>query len=214
TRWPSKKKLRARWQKHQQVTYCLYGSKGHMLTALFTKTSMPFYKFGALFFLEKIKPEHWYPFLEQRFTDMGKTITPNAAVATVQAADAHPYYVQQLAQLAWFYSHKTCTITQVQQALEGLLQQLSHLFQITTDAHSNGQVNVLRALAGGHQELSSKEVLTKYHLHSSAQVARSKKALIEKEVIEVLVGKSFLLTPFTSYGCSNSISRLSLELNG
>ena len=36
------KKLRARWQNHKHVTYCLYGSKRHMLLEVFTDSSMPF----------------------------------------------------------------------------------------------------------------------------------------------------------------------------
>jgi uncharacterized protein len=49
------KKLRANWQKHQHAAYCLYGSKRHMLIDVFSNTSMPFYKFGDLMFLEKLK---------------------------------------------------------------------------------------------------------------------------------------------------------------
>jgi AAA+ ATPase superfamily predicted ATPase len=53
------KKLRAAWQRHKHVTYCLYGSKRHMMMDVFTKPSMPFYKFGDLIFLEKIKIQDW-----------------------------------------------------------------------------------------------------------------------------------------------------------
>src|SRR5690606_13007819 len=38
-------RLRAQWQHHRHVVYCLYGSKRHMLMQLFQKRSMPFYKF-------------------------------------------------------------------------------------------------------------------------------------------------------------------------
>ncbi len=46
------KKLRSVWQKHQKVTYCLYGSKRHMLAEIFENKSMPFYKFGETRFSE------------------------------------------------------------------------------------------------------------------------------------------------------------------
>ncbi|WGU68942.1 ATP-binding protein [Capnocytophaga canimorsus] len=36
------KKLRAHFQRHQNVSYCFYGSKRHMLIEVFTDTSMPF----------------------------------------------------------------------------------------------------------------------------------------------------------------------------
>ena len=37
------RKLRAHWQTHTSVCYCLYGSKRHMLLSIFNDYSMPFY---------------------------------------------------------------------------------------------------------------------------------------------------------------------------
>lgn len=45
--------LRSKWQLQQHVSYCLYGSRRHMMMEVFGKVSMPFYKFGAIYFLEK-----------------------------------------------------------------------------------------------------------------------------------------------------------------
>lgn len=50
------RRLRSHWQRHQKVSYCIYGSKRHMMTDIFTNPQMPFYKFGDLFFLEKSRP--------------------------------------------------------------------------------------------------------------------------------------------------------------
>ena len=47
------RKLRAHWQTHTSVCYCLYGSKRHMLLSIFNDYSMPFYKFGDILFLQK-----------------------------------------------------------------------------------------------------------------------------------------------------------------
>ncbi|MFA7494393.1 MAG: hypothetical protein WCZ43_12895 [Proteiniphilum sp.] len=47
------RKLRSAWQLHQDITYCLYGSKKHLMTKLFSKQSMPFYKFGDVIYLQK-----------------------------------------------------------------------------------------------------------------------------------------------------------------
>ena len=55
------KKLRSNWQKHQNTAYCLYGSKRHLLMNVFTSSSMPFYKFDNILFLEKIKEKEWTP---------------------------------------------------------------------------------------------------------------------------------------------------------
>ena len=65
-------KLRAQWQLQQQVVYCLYGSKRHMMMHLFESASMPFFKFGDVFYLEKIQKEHWLPFIEKQFIETKK----------------------------------------------------------------------------------------------------------------------------------------------
>ena len=67
------KKLRAQWQHHKTATYCLYGSKRHMMTELFESKSMPFYKFGDVMFLEKIPEEYWIDFITSSFKRTGKS---------------------------------------------------------------------------------------------------------------------------------------------
>jgi AAA+ ATPase superfamily predicted ATPase len=39
------KNLRSVWQKHQNVSYCFFGSKRHMMLEIFNKTEAPFYRF-------------------------------------------------------------------------------------------------------------------------------------------------------------------------
>ena len=95
------KKLRSHWQKHQHVAYCLYGSKRHMLMDVFTSSSMPFYKFGDILFLEKIHKDNWIPFICSRFEDTQKYINETNAALIADLAECHPYYVQQLAQQSW-----------------------------------------------------------------------------------------------------------------
>ena len=42
------KKLRSIWQHQQDVTYCMFGSKKHLMENIFNDNSMPFYKFGDM----------------------------------------------------------------------------------------------------------------------------------------------------------------------
>ena len=69
------KKLRAHWQHHHHVNYCLYGSRRNMLMEFFTQSSMPFYKFGDIIALQKISAEYWLPYIQQRFSTTGKSIS-------------------------------------------------------------------------------------------------------------------------------------------
>ena len=189
------KKLRSHWQKHQHVAYCLYGSKRQMLMNVFTSSSMPFYKFGDILFLEKIDQKSWIPFICSRFEDTQKHISKSNAALISDLAECHPYYVQQLAQQSWFRTSTDCSEEIIREAHEGIVSQLSLLFQSKTEELSTPQINFLKALLDGVEKFSSKNILDEYRLASSANVARIKKALENKEIIDIMAGNILVLDP-------------------
>jgi hypothetical protein len=193
------KVLRARWQTHQNVSYCLYGSKRHMLMDVFTSPSMPFFKFGDIIFLEKISKSDWIVFLKSRFADTRKSIDDATAGLISDLCDCHSYYVQQLAQQSWLRSGKNCTEKVVNDAFEDLVLQLSMPFQILTDGLNNSQINFLRAVVNGVEQLSSIASITKYKLGTSANVLKLKKALIDKEIVDVQGDGITFLDPLYHY---------------
>jgi len=179
------KKLRAHWQLHQHVTYCLYGSKRHMMMDVFNSPSMPFYKFGDTVFLEKISLDNWITFIQKRFSDTKKEIGTFDARLIAELVECHPYYVQQLAQQTWLRSNEICTDTIIYDAFEALALQLSMLFQALVDGLSNSQVNLLKALICNEQHLSSQKVIKEYQLGTSANVLKIKKVLSNNEIIDL-----------------------------
>lgn len=178
------KRLRSHWQTHKNVSYCLYGSKRHMMLDVFTNPSMPFYKFGDLIFLEKIDTESWVNFITKRFSSTGKVLSETQAEHIVILANNHPYYVQQLAQQVWLRTEKKCEDPTINLSFRSIIGQLSLLFTTITENLTTSQLNLLKALIAGETSLSSAEVLRKYRLSSSANVNRSRKALIEKEILD------------------------------
>lgn len=178
------KKIRSHWQQHQHVTYCLYGSKRHMMIEVFTRQSMPFYKFGDLIFLPKISTKDWIIFIRERFVATNKNLTETQAERIALLAENHPYYVQQLSQLCWFRTSGELLDEDIDLAMESLVMQLSLLFQNITENLATTQINYLKALIDEARMLSSKEVINTYHLGSSANVSRIKAALINKEIID------------------------------
>ena len=189
------KRLRAHWQRQPQVSYCLYGSKRHMLLNVFTSPSMPFYKFGDLMFLEKIQPAAWESFIVGRFAATGKVISPELAREIALSVENHPYYVQQLSQVCWLRTSRSMSREILVQSLESLILQLSLLFQNLTENLSNPQVSFLRALLNEESRLSSAETISRYSLGSSANVARLRQALIHKEIIDQTTGTLEFLDP-------------------
>lgn len=202
------KKLRSQWQKHQHVAYCLYGSKRHMLMDVFTNTSMPFYKFGNLMFLEKISKEDWIPFICDRFKETGKQVNKKSAGLIADLVECHPYYVQQLAQQSWLRTDEICTEEIILNAHQGIMDQLSLLFQSKTDELTNSQINFLNALIDGVTMFSSKETLNSYKIGTSANVIKIKKSLESKEIIDLLGNTVVFLDPVYRNWLETSYFRL------
>ncbi|MBP3519359.1 MAG: ATPase [Parabacteroides sp.] len=184
------RKLRAHWQTHTSVCYCLYGSKRHMLLSIFNDYSMPFYKFGDILFLQKIKREDWVTFISQRFTDTGKHISDELSGMIADKMKNHPYYTQQLSQQTWLRTLKDCSEEIVNEAFNGLIGQLSLLFTNIIDTLTPRQISFLIAVADGVTNFSSKDVLKQYQLGTSANIKNLKKATLEKDLIDLLPGNT------------------------
>ena len=197
------KKLRAHWQLHQNVTYCLYGSKRHMLMEVFSSPSMPFYKFGDIIFLEKINEKDWIEFIVKRFHETGKHIEAESAAIIANSCENHPYYVQQLAQQVWLRSSKNCKLEVIQEAFEDLIMQLSMLFQMLTDDLNMKQISFLNALTNKEKQVTSQSVLKKYKLGTSANVIKIKRALHDREIIDIVGRKIEFMDPLYKYWLKN-----------
>jgi len=189
------KQLRSHWQRQPEVSYCLFGSKRHMLMNVFTSPSMPFYKFGDIVFLEKINTSDWEQFITHRFKATGKDILPEQSIRIASLVENHPYYVQQLAQQCWLRCIEKITDEIIDQSHEALTLQLGLLFQNLTESISNMQLNYLHAMINEETRLSSSEIIRRYHLGTSANVTRIKNALGEKEIIDIQHGKNEFLDP-------------------
>ena len=187
------KRLRTEWQHQHNVTYCLYGSRQHMMAELFEKQSNPFYKFGDVMYLPKISRNDWIRFIREQFRTTKKNINEELANLIAAMVQDHSYYVQQLSYLVWLATSKTATQEIVLASIEDLLAQNSMLYTRDTESITNAQFNFLKALAEGvHTGLSSKEVLHKYQMGTSANVLKIKKGLIQKELIDDSNGIHFL----------------------
>ena len=193
------KKLRSHWQLHQKVSYCLYGSKRHMMMEVFTNSSKPFYKFGNLMFLNKIETPCLVEFFKRRFAETNKGIDDEASLMIAELADNHPYYAQQLAQLSWLRTMDMCTVEIVREAHTALVEQLSLLFVTITETLTTQQLNYLKALIAGEKAISSTEVMHRYKISSTTSIHRSKSALIKNDILDNMAGEISFQDPIYAY---------------
>lgn len=180
------KRLRTVWQLQENVSYCLFGSKKHLMNELFERRSLPFYKFGDALYLQKIDTEDWVKYICERFEVTNKSISPSLAEKIAKRVDNHSSYVQQLAWLVWIHADKIATEENFEEAWQDLLDQNTPLFEKQTENLTMYQLNFLKAIIDGvSKEFTTKNVLEKYNLGTSSSVAVVKRALIKKELIDI-----------------------------
>jgi len=190
------KKLRSFWQLQDKVSYCLFGSKKHLMNELFERKSLPFYKFGDVVYLQKISTRDWIDYICSRFTITGKSIAQEKVEQICRIASNHSSYVQQLAWLVWVHADKNVTDSDIQDACQDILDQNTPLFEKQTESLTSYQMNFLHAVTDGvKSEFTRQEILQKYQLGTSANISAIKKALIRKELIETEKNKVFISDP-------------------
>lgn len=177
-------KLRSHWQLHQNVAYCLYGSRRHMMRDIFTNPQKPFYKFGQNLFLEKIRREHWPPFIQLKFQETGKSISKEQCLQITALVEDNPYYIQQLSEMVWNRTSTVCPPHAVEEAFMALVDAQAGLNLTLTKTLTLSQQNLLHAIVSGEQRLTSAAVMEKYGLKNSLTVQRAKKALEQLDIID------------------------------
>ena len=116
------KRLRSVWQLQKSVSYCLFGSKKHLMNELLRKEPS-FYKFGDTVYLPKIGTEDWVDYICGRFEATGKHISAELAGKICRAVDNHSSYVQQLAWLVWIHTDETATEQDFEGAYQDIIDQ-------------------------------------------------------------------------------------------
>ena len=180
------KRLRGVWQHHQQVSYCFFGSKRHLMENIFQSKRMPFYQFGEMMHLDCIPTEYWVPFICQRFEKYGKHISEENAARICTTVQNHSSYVQQLAWNVMAETDKEADEESMQNGIEALLAQCNSLFVQQTEGLTTYQLNFIRLLCRGiHSGFNSQTVAAEYQLGSKSNVDRIKSALLDREIISI-----------------------------
>jgi hypothetical protein len=189
------KRMRACWQRHKKVNYCLYGSKRHMMSEIFNNPSKPFFRFGDIMLLKRIRLDKWVSFITAAFKDTGKTISPAYAELLVQCMKRHSWYVQQLAHYVWQKTSDTAGSRELNEALTELLAANSPLYQKEVEVLSRTQLNLLKAIVSGATQLTSVDVMETYRLGTPRNVSKNKTKFINQDIIQKAGNQYEMLDP-------------------
>ena len=190
------KKMRSVWQLQQHVSYCLFGSKKHMLHRLFKDRRMPFYQFGDTIELDVIPTADWVSFIVQKFREKNIAITAAQAERICTSVRNYSSYVQQLAWNVMLFCGGEVSDAVIDDAIDETIRQNSALYQEQIKDLSSYQMNFLRAIGQGvHTGFTAKETLDRFHLGAKSNVSRLHSSLIEKELIESKDNMLYFMDP-------------------
>lgn len=95
------KKMRAKFQRHQSVTYLFAGSQESLMTELFQFKQHAFYRFGRLFEIGNIARKDFAPYISSAFAREEIKIDSGYMDIILDITAGHPYYTQLLCQMMY-----------------------------------------------------------------------------------------------------------------
>ena len=177
-------RLRSVLQHHTHVVYILYGSKRHMMNRIFNSQNHPFFRFGETMYLQKIKKKHFCQHIISTFERSGKTIPKERADLIITLADRNPYFVQQLSRYVWLKSGELVIDSDIKEAVKDIILQNAIWYLREVERMTPTQFNFLKAVMNKEKNLSGQNVIRKYKLGSSANVAKIKKVMEDREILD------------------------------
>ena len=181
--------IRSTIQEQNGVTYIFSGSKQHVLEAMISEKSSPFYKQLRPMILGPILLEEFTPFIKKSFSvGLNIDIDDDTIAAIYSFVCGNPQRTQQICH--WLFSEagngKILTPTLVKEIVVEICLTLDKDFEDELDGIKNRrQRQILRALAIDPDEKPmSKEFIRRYELGSTSSVQTALKELVKKGALD------------------------------
>lgn len=181
-------------ERHENVVYCFSANKRYLMSELLKK-----HPIGEAVHMTRIPEKKQTEYICRIFSQTAKYIDEETASLIVTLAEGQPYHMQQIAQVSWLRTYVVCTKEIVREAHQALIDQMSMVFADLTEMLTPQQICYLRAIVSGEQVISTTDILHKYGITSATSASRSKSALLNKDIIDVIDGKTVVLNPL--YTC-------------
>lgn len=190
------KRMRGVWQHQKNTSYCMFGSKKHMMMKIFQNKRMPFFMFGEMMYLDRIPKEEWIDFITEKFQQQGKKISRDMAAKICDTTQCHSSYVQQLSWNVLLEAGEEVTEQNIDDGICDTLEQNSGLFQNQIADLTSYQMNFLRAICSGYNsDFTSKVVTQLFDLGAKSNIYRIKNALLDCELIAIKMKKVYIADP-------------------
>jgi hypothetical protein len=180
--------LRDSVQEQRDVGYVFAGSEPSLMERMLT-SKRPFYKAGPVMRLDKIDPQEFAAFIDDRFAATGFALEEGLADAIVELAANVPYDVQRLAHETWddvkATRRKTVTLEDLHRTLTRLLGEQQMVFEESWQRLTLAQRAVLRAVVFENgTEILSADVRNRHRLPGASSVQAALAALVKQDIVQ------------------------------
>lgn len=170
---------------------CVFaGSSRHLLGEMFCSPLRPFYQSASMLHLGPIEEGEYIAFAQQKFSENGKRITPDAVSKAYKYAGGTTWYVQKLLNTAFSLTEKfsrdgdECSEDTIDDALNEILGSLSYTYEELLYRLPIKQKELLTAISKEGKVIAPQsEEFTREHSLTASSVQSAKKGLLEKDLI-------------------------------
>jgi AAA+ ATPase superfamily predicted ATPase len=177
--------LRACTQQLKNVRFIFCGSRGNVMTDLFSNATRPFFSSARHLALEKIEPSVYGAFIQKLFAKNGVNIEPQAVEFILSWTKCHTFFTQSLCNMTYQMAGNSVTVSRVKAACVELLKCSEAAFFQYRQLLTSAQWNFLIAVAkeGEVHQLTAKNFINRYGIGSPTDARRISKSLIDKELL-------------------------------
>ena len=177
--------MRSIFQRQPEVAHVYLGSKRTMMEKIFNDANEPFWRSAKKVELGMIAPEHFAPFIKERFEATDRGVDDDVVAGILSITHGHPYGTQELCYFLWeevpegWAAHQAQLETAITKVLRS---EHTHFSRIWTKAPNNHRL-ILQALAQGTIEHVSDELRRRHNLPADATARKGLRAMTEDEIV-------------------------------
>lgn len=179
--------LRTYIQRTSNANFVFSGSHRHMMSAMFTSPSRPFYQSVTIMNLPLISIDKYTAFAQKQFADNGKTLDAEVVSRLYQRFEGITSYMQRIMNLLFMQTAngEPCHADMIETAVGTLLDISNDTYLALFYQMPEKQRDVLQAIAkeGKASNLTSGKFIHKYKLPSASSVRSAINGLLDKDFI-------------------------------
>lgn len=177
--------LRTMIQPLNNVHFLFSGSNRYMMTEIFNSSKRPFFASTRIISLPPIPAESYSRFIEEKFIENKRKISPEAIDFVLEWTRRHTYYAQSVCNTLFSSGGREIDIHSVKEICGEILDEQEKTFLQYRNLLTGNQWQLLMAVAkeGNVYKPHSGEFVSKHSLGTPASITRALDALLTKEMI-------------------------------